>query len=166
MSVQVPPRGSHGRKLPRAAWMLLGAMPAMYRVLGGVGMGSTLVLTTVGAKSGKTRDVVLTAFEDQAGWLVVASKGGDACHPDWFWNLAAHPGEAWVQVGVQRMLVRAATLKDADYAAAWTRITGERGIYADYARLTDRAIPIVRLSAVEVIKEPVLVPAVSVLQPS
>jgi deazaflavin-dependent oxidoreductase (nitroreductase family) len=78
MTVEITPRGTHGWKMPRAAIVAMGLIPGFYRLLKGRGMGATLVLTTVGAKTGQKRDAHLTAFPDGVGWLVVASKGGSA----------------------------------------------------------------------------------------
>jgi hypothetical protein len=78
MSVEIPRSGTRGSKMPRAAIAVMGLMPGLYRLLGGRAMGPTLILTTIGAKTGQKRDAQLTAFPEGDGWLVVASKGGDA----------------------------------------------------------------------------------------
>jgi deazaflavin-dependent oxidoreductase (nitroreductase family) len=159
MGLEVTPRGTHGRKLSRTALVLFSLMPPLYHALGGLGMGSTLILSTIGAKSGRRRDVHLTAFDWGVGWLVVASRGGDARHPAWFLNMVAHPSEIWVQKGETRMQVRAQTLKGAERAAAWHLIVGTHTHYGDYAQKTDRVFPIVHLSPVEVVKVVQLAPA-------
>jgi deazaflavin-dependent oxidoreductase (nitroreductase family) len=148
MSVEITPRGSRGWKMPRAVVVFLGLMPSLYRLLGGRGMGRTLVLTTVGAKSGQTRDAHLTAFPDGDGWLVVASKGGSPTHPAWYVNMAGHPDEIWVQVGNRRTRVKAETLNGDERAKAWRRIVSEFSNYGDYEKKTDREIPVVRLTPV------------------
>jgi deazaflavin-dependent oxidoreductase (nitroreductase family) len=150
MSVDITPSGSRGGKMPRAAVAVLGLMPSLYRLLNGRGMGPTLVLTTVGAKSGLKRDAHLTAFPQGQGdgWLVVGSKGGDAAHPAWYLNMARHPDEIWVQVGSRRTRVKAETLKGADRAKAWQRIVSKMSNYSGYEKKTDREIPVVRLTPV------------------
>jgi deazaflavin-dependent oxidoreductase (nitroreductase family) len=51
-----------------------------------------LLLTTVGARTGLRRTVILGGFPDgEDAWLVVASNGGAATHPAWFLNMARHP---------------------------------------------------------------------------
>jgi deazaflavin-dependent oxidoreductase (nitroreductase family) len=149
MSVEITPTGTRGGKLPRAAIAMMGVMPGLYRLLGGRAMGRTLVLTTIGARTGYKRDAHLTAFPEGDGWLVVASKGGDATHPAWFVNMARHPDQVWVQVGRRKVRVKPETLKGAARAAAWKRIVAEFSNYGDYERKTDREIPVIRLTPVE-----------------
>lgn len=148
MSVDVTPSGSRGWKMPRAAVAFLGLMPGLYRLVKGRGMGPTLVLTTVGAKTGRKRDAHLTSFPDGGGWLVVASKGGSPTHPAWYLNMAAHPDEIWAQLGSRRTAVRAETLKGDQRAKAWRRIVSEFSNYGEYEKKTDREIPVVRLTPV------------------
>jgi deazaflavin-dependent oxidoreductase (nitroreductase family) len=125
-------------------------------------MGSTLILSTIGAKTGRRRQAHLTAFPEAGGWLVVASRGGDAHHPGWLLNLAAHPDEVWVQVGMSQMQVRVEILKGAERAAAWARVVNTYSVYDSYAKKTDRQIPIVRLRAIEVVPLAQLVMAAGV----
>src|SRR6266850_2583938 len=136
MSVEVTPSGSRGWKMPRAAIAFLGLMPGLYRLVRGRGMGPTLVLTTVGGRSGKRRDTHLTAFPDGDGWMVVASKGGSPTHPAWYINMASHPDEIWAQVGTRRTKVTAETLKGSERATAWRRIVSEFSNYGDYEKKT------------------------------
>ena len=148
MPVDITPAGKRGSKMPRAAVALLGVMPGLYRLVKGRGMGPSLVLTTVGAKSGLKRDAHLTAFPEGDGWLVVASKGGSPTHPAWYLNMAGHPEEIWVQDGNRRTRVKAETLKDDARAKAWKRITSRYSNYSAYQKKTDREIPVVRLTPV------------------
>ena len=49
-------------------------------------------LHTIGRKSGQRRSVMLTAPVREPGRVVlVASKGGDDRHPEWYLNLVADP---------------------------------------------------------------------------
>jgi deazaflavin-dependent oxidoreductase (nitroreductase family) len=148
MPVEVSAPGSRGWKMPRAAIVLMGLIPSVYRLVNGRGMAGTLILTTVGVKTGKKRDAQLTAFPDGDGWLVVASKGGSATHPAWYLNMAGHPDEIWVQVGSRRTRVNAETLKGEARAKAWQRITSQYSNYSDYEKKTDREIPVVRVMPV------------------
>jgi deazaflavin-dependent oxidoreductase (nitroreductase family) len=113
------------------------------RTQGGV---ETLMLETVGAKSGQSRQSVLGFLPDgQDAWLVIASLAGAARNPAWLHNLAAQP-EATVQFeDGQRVDVRAEMLAGADLAAAWRRIEREAPEYSKYRAQTDRDIAIVRL---------------------
>lgn len=50
-----------------------------------------LLLTTKGARTGRERVTPLNFSRDGDRYIVMASKGGSPTHPDWFYNLVAHP---------------------------------------------------------------------------
>lgn len=50
-----------------------------------------LLLTTTGAKSGQQRTIPLGYGKDGDGYVVVAANAGAPAHPDWYYNLLAHP---------------------------------------------------------------------------
>ena len=50
-----------------------------------------LLLTTTGAKSGRTYLNPLAAFEEDGRLFVIASKAGAPRNPDWYHNLVANP---------------------------------------------------------------------------
>jgi deazaflavin-dependent oxidoreductase (nitroreductase family) len=82
-----------------------------------------LVLTTVGAKSGKERSTVLGGFPDgDDAWLIVASKGGSPTHPSWFHNIAANPDKVWVQVGNRKFAARCKSLTGKEREDAYARV--------------------------------------------
>ncbi len=68
-----------------------------------------LLLTTVGAKSGKRRQTTLGSFPDDPprddAWLIVASKGGSATHPAWYVNLARRPDDVSIEIDGKKMAV-------------------------------------------------------------
>jgi deazaflavin-dependent oxidoreductase (nitroreductase family) len=133
---------------PVARW-LNGQMIRRSRRKGGRMMGmDTLVLTTIGAKTGQRRETLLGSFPDgDDAWLIVASAGGAAKNPAWYHNLAAHPNEAEVEVGGRKVKVTASQLTGAGRDAAWQRITTAQSRFAGYATKTDREIPVIRLAA-------------------
>jgi hypothetical protein len=51
----------------------------------------TVVLTSIGARSGERRDSPLTYFTDGDAVILIASNYGGARHPAWFHNLVANP---------------------------------------------------------------------------
>ena len=106
----------------------------------------TLVLETIGAKTGEPRHAVLGYFPDGPdAWLIVASLGGASRNPGWLHNLASN-ANATVEFGDgRRVEVMAETLEAADREAAWKRIAGDAPRYGGYLTKTDRAIPVVRL---------------------
>src|SRR5579859_1630109 len=68
---------------------------------GGKGMVPTLLLTTVGRKSGRVLTLPLIFGRSGSNYVVVASKGGAPAHPAWYLNLQANP-EVQVQVKAEK----------------------------------------------------------------
>ncbi|MGW2378663.1 nitroreductase/quinone reductase family protein [Streptomyces sp. NPDC001658] len=83
-----------------------------------------------------------------AEYVVVASKGGADKDPAWFMNLEADP-DAGVQVGTRRFTARARVATPAERASLWARMVGIFPLYDDYARQTDREIPVVLLTPLD-----------------
>jgi deazaflavin-dependent oxidoreductase (nitroreductase family) len=126
---------------------MMRAAQFVHRRTGNQMSGQPLVyLTTVGAKSGQRRTVPVMGFRDEGSWLIVASMGGAAGHPAWFYNLAAHPDRVEIEVEGRKSAAAPETLGGAERAAAWERITREQPRFADYETKTDRQIPVVRLT--------------------
>jgi deazaflavin-dependent oxidoreductase (nitroreductase family) len=149
MSVRVPPGGSRGLRLPRFLARLGNRMMLRQFRRGGArtqGGIETLMLETVGARSGQRREAVLGFLPDgEDAWLVIASLAGAARNPAWLHNLAAQP-EATIQFDDgERVEVRAETLEGPDLAAAWERLEREAPEFPKYRTKTDREMPIVRL---------------------
>src|SRR5262249_48963640 len=108
-----------------------------------------LKLTTIGARTGQERNTVLGYFDDPdapRAMVIVASAGGSARHPDWYFNLAKHPDQVWVQVGDRRDHARPELLTGAERAAASERSVAEAPRYGSYQSKTAREIPPVRLT--------------------
>ncbi len=149
LSVKLPPGGTRGLRLPRfLARLGNGMMLRSFRRGGARTQGAidTLMLETVGAKTGQPRHVVLGFLPDgDDAWLVIASLAGTARNPGWLHNLAARP-EATIHLeDGSRIDVRAETLHGADLAAAWERLEREAPEYPKYRTKTDREVAIVRL---------------------
>ena len=151
MSFQATPGGTRGgRGIPSNAVTrgLMRVMTSWHRRSGDKFQGLDLLyLTTVGAKTGQKRQSTVAWFPDgDDAWLVVASAGGSTHHPAWYHNIAAHPDQVWAEVGGQQMRVTPAQLDGDARAQAWQRITQGQPRYDGYARKTDRAIPVIRLT--------------------
>jgi deazaflavin-dependent oxidoreductase (nitroreductase family) len=107
-----------------------------------MGMPAVEVHTT-GRKSGQRRSVMLTApIHDPDRIVLVASKGGDARHPDWYHNVVAHPDIEITDRGTTRPM-RARTATPDEKAELWPRITAAYRGYAGYQKRTGRDIPVV-----------------------
>jgi len=93
------------------------------RTQGGV---ATLLLETVGARSGGSRSAMLGFLEDgPEAWLVVASLAGSARNPGWLYNLAKNPTATVELADGRRVRVAATSLAGPDLAAAWARFAAE-----------------------------------------
>lgn len=102
-----------------------------------------LELTTTGRKSGKQRTVVLTApIVEGERIVLVASKGGNDDHPDWYRNLVANP-EVEITLKGEKRTYKARTATPEERAELWPRITSAYKGYADYEKRTTREIPVV-----------------------
>jgi deazaflavin-dependent oxidoreductase (nitroreductase family) len=114
---------------------------------GGKGLVPTLLLTTVGRKSGKVLTLPLIFGRAGSDYVVVASKGGAPSHPAWYFNLEANP-EVQVQVKDEKFTARARTAQGPERAGLWANMVDIYGPYAQYQTKTDRQIPIVVLKRV------------------
>ena len=112
--------------------------------VGGPGVLPTLILTTIGRKSGKPQMLPLIYGKTEGSYVIVASKGGAPTHPAWYLNLAAQP-EVKVQVEAKRFRARARTATGAERSTLWDQMVGIYAPYTDYQKLTDREIPVVVL---------------------
>ena len=150
MSLEIPPNGTRGARVPRGGLLRLGTglVVWLYRVSGGrfIG-GQTLLLTTTGARSGIRRTALLQWFEDGSGrWLVVGSAAGAARHPAWLYNLVHDPDAVWAEVGRDQYKVTPEVLGTAERPAAWQRIVAEAPQFGEYEHKTDRQMAVIRLT--------------------
>jgi F420H(2)-dependent quinone reductase len=100
-----------------------------------------IVLTSVGAKTGKLRKTALMRVEHDGKYLVVASKGGAPTHPQWYHNLKANPHVELQDRGFKRDFM-ARELAGDERAEWWARAVAEFPDYANYQTRTERQIPI------------------------
>lgn len=100
-----------------------------------------IVLTSLGAKSGKLRKTALMRVEHDGEYAVVASKGGAPEHPVWYWNLKKNP-HVELQDGAEKHDYLARELDGAEYATWWERAVAAWPDYAAYQTKTDRRIPV------------------------
>ncbi|MET3984570.1 nitroreductase family deazaflavin-dependent oxidoreductase [Streptomyces sp. PvR034] len=107
----------------------------------------TLLLTTLGRKSGKPVRTPLIYGEKDGRYFIVASKGGAPEHPLWYLNLSEHP-EVRIQVGPEVLQGSARTADPAERAEAWPLMVGHWPAYDEYQAKTDREIPIVVIEPV------------------
>ncbi|GIF13026.1 nitroreductase family deazaflavin-dependent oxidoreductase [Actinoplanes teichomyceticus] len=104
-----------------------------------------VVVTSVGAKSGKLRKTPLMRVEHDGEYLAVGSLGGAPKNPVWVYNLRANP-HVEVQDGAQRHDYTARELSGAEREVWWQRAVEAFPNYAEYQEKTERVIPIFLLT--------------------
>ena len=100
-----------------------------------------IILTSVGAKSGKLRKVPLMRVESNGEYAVVASLGGAPQHPVWYYNLTANP-HVELQDGPVKKDYLARELEGAEREAWWERAVAAWPDYAEYQKKTTRILPV------------------------
>ncbi|WP_179476453.1 nitroreductase family deazaflavin-dependent oxidoreductase [Mycolicibacterium vinylchloridicum] len=143
--------------LPRLFRIASRAHVMIYRRTGGrvgakwrIGAGfrrpvPTLLLEHTGRRSGKTFVVPLLYIEDGPEFVVVASQGGRAEHPQWFRNLLVNP-DTRIQIGRHQRSVQARTADPTERARLWPLMVSAYADLSDYQSWTDREIPLVILT--------------------
>ena len=107
--------------------------------------GYPLVLVHhVGAKSGTARVTPLVPLVDGDRIFIFASKGGSPEHPAWFHNLVANPNTE-AEYGTERFPVAARVLAGAERDEVYAKQVAAQPQFGDYARNTDRVIPVIEL---------------------
>lgn len=106
----------------------------------------SLVLITIGRKSGTERRHRVACFPgDDGSWLIVASAGGTAGNPAWYYNMAAHPDRVEVDADGREVAVTPRQLRGSERAEAWRQITATSPQFARFQQKTDRELPVIRL---------------------
>lgn len=107
-----------------------------------------VVLTMLGAKSGKLRKIPLMRVEHEGRYAAVASMGGQPKHPVWYHNLLAHP-LLELQDGPAKRDYRARLVEGEEKSLWWERAVEAYPEYEEYQRKTDRQIPVFVLDPVD-----------------
>ncbi len=107
-----------------------------------------ILLTTVGAKTGKLRKTPLMRVEHDGQYAIVASLGGAPKHPVWYHNVKANP-LVELQDGTQSHDYEAREVFGDEKAAWWERAVQAWPDYANYQKKTERQIPVFVLTRVD-----------------
>jgi deazaflavin-dependent oxidoreductase (nitroreductase family) len=105
----------------------------------------TIVLSTVGRKSGKQRRNALIHGRDGDDYVLVASYGGRPHNPLWYGNLVAEPRVTIQDRAAVRPAVAETVDDDVERQRLWELMTGIYPPYDEYQARTTRRIPIVRV---------------------
>jgi len=100
-----------------------------------------IVLTSVGAKTGKIRKTPLMRVEHEGTYAVVASLGGAPEHPVWYHNLVANP-HVELQDRATKRDYTAREVSGDEKAVWWERAVATWPDYATYQKKTERQIPV------------------------
>jgi deazaflavin-dependent oxidoreductase (nitroreductase family) len=100
-----------------------------------------IVLTSVGAKTGKLRKTALMRVEHDGVYAVVASLGGAPKHPVWYFNITKNP-HVELQDGSDKNDYLAREVTGDEKAVWWQRAVEAWPDYAAYQEKTDRQIPV------------------------
>ena len=100
-----------------------------------------VVITSVGARTGKLRKTALMRVEHDGDYAVVASLGGAPKHPVWYYNLKANP-HVELQDGPTKSDYTAREVTGTEKATWWARAVEAWPDYARYQRKTKRQIPV------------------------
>ena len=106
-----------------------------------------ILLTTVGAKTGKLRKTPLMRVEHDGEYAVVASLGGAPKNPVWYYNIAKNPRVELQDGSVTRDYDAREVFGD-EKATWWERAVAAYPDYAEYQTKTDRQIPVFVLTPV------------------
>jgi deazaflavin-dependent oxidoreductase (nitroreductase family) len=106
-----------------------------------------ILLTTIGAKTGKIRKTPLMRVEHDGEYAVVASLGGAPKNPVWYYNIKAHP-RVELQDGEVTKDYEAREVSGDEKSVWWERAVAAWPDYAEYQTKTDRQIPVFVLTPI------------------
>ncbi|WP_433791318.1 nitroreductase family deazaflavin-dependent oxidoreductase [Actinoplanes sp. CA-252034] len=104
-----------------------------------------IVLTSVGAKSGRLRKTPLMRVEHGGEYAVVGSLGGAPKNPVWVYNLRKNP-RVELQDGEVKQDYVARELSGEERELWWERAAAAFPQYNEYTKKTDRLIPVFLLT--------------------
>ena len=94
-----------------------------------------------GAKSGQLRISPLVYTKDGDNFVIIASKGGDPKHPDWYHNLVANP-ETTIEVGTDTVKVKAELTENPERKRLFDAQAAVMPNFKEYEAKAEREIPV------------------------
>jgi len=119
--------------------------------IGGHPFSTTLLIRTIGRKSGEARITALTYGSIDGHVIVIASKGGADIHPAWYLNLQGHD-TVDIQIGGEARRATWHEVQDAERDDLWAFMERVYPPYRDYQAGTKRVIPLLVLDPREEIE--------------
>lgn len=146
-------RGEWGRRVDRFLVRRLGVslITWQYAKAGGNPYQPTLLLTTIGRRSGQLRERALPYHEVDGAYVVIGSNGGGPKDPDWVGNVRAD-AHAWVRVRRRDLPVLAHVADGDEHERLYATITARRDSLARYqerASTFGRRVPLVVLRPID-----------------
>jgi deazaflavin-dependent oxidoreductase (nitroreductase family) len=109
------------------------------------GMQPVALIATIGAKSGKKRDLVALCMPVDLDLILVASNWGREKNPAWYANLLAHPRVQVTFRGYRGPMV-ASEANGREREELWARLIQFNPQFARYQQGISRQIPVMVLS--------------------
>ena len=110
--------------------------------------GRTLMLlTTTGAKTGRSLTKPLGFTRDGERYVVIASFGGGPKNPAWYHNLVAQP-RVTIEVGAERFEAKASIAAGAERERLYAQQAAQIPVFGEYQKMTSREIPVVVLERI------------------
>lgn len=121
-----------------------------YRESGGQGEdatqgGPTIVLTTIGRKSGREVTTAINYLARGDDIIVVGSLAGLSMHPHWALNLDKTP-RGWLQLHDRRWAVNARKVTGEERAKLWPSLTEHFPLWGHFQKYSDREFSVFILS--------------------
>lgn len=113
-----------------------------------VGLLSTALIKTTGAKSGKVREITTHCMPAGHDLILVGSNWGRDFHPAWYHNMKAHPQVYVTYRGFKGDMI-ATELKGKERALMWERLVEYNPLYKQYEANTERTLPVIQLRRVQ-----------------
>ncbi len=105
----------------------------------------TLLLTSIGRKSGEKRTVPLVFLQNGKDMVIVGSLAGYDHHPAWVLNIRANP-KCSVQLDRRKMTAVAREASEKERKDLWPRLVALLPLWGHFQKLTERPFAIVILS--------------------
>ena len=106
-----------------------------------------MLLTTTGAKTGRSLTKPLGFTRDGERYVVIASKGGAPTNPAWYHNLVANP-RVTLEIGDERFEAQASVAEGAERERLYAQQAAQIPVFGEYQKMTQRQIPVVVLERV------------------
>ncbi len=114
----------------------------------------SMVMKTIGAKSGEIRTCVLPYSRDGDRYVIVGSKAGAPTDPAWAINIRRNPS-CWLHINRKRVPVRGYEAQGEERERIWQRLVdGGAQLYVEYQeKAYPRILPVIILEPLKPWKE-------------